>query len=273
MSWTAETPILSTSQLVIGYRIPGSTPLVLAPAMNLGLSAGEVVSLLGPNGSGKSTLIRTLAGLHSAISGIVEIQGQVVKSNQVLQTARALSLVLTDRIEVQHLTVRQLVAMGRYPYTGWLGRLTNRDKVRVEEAMGLVKMTLLADRYLHDLSDGEQQRALLAKALAQDTPVIILDEPTAHLDLPNRISLMKTLKNLARETGKAILFSSHDLDLAIHTADRLWLMKRGESIIDGRADQFLDGVVLNEVFTSGLDQGEKRLFNEYLGRLHSPQPE
>jgi iron complex transport system ATP-binding protein len=103
--------------------------------------------------------------------------------------------------------------------------------------------------------------------------VIILDEPTAHLDLPNRISLMKTLKNLARETGKAILFSSHDLDLAIHTADRLWLMKRGESIIDGRADQFLDGVVLNEVFTSGLDQGEKRLFNEYLGRLHSPQPE
>ncbi|MFO7616092.1 MAG: ABC transporter ATP-binding protein [Bacteroidales bacterium] len=267
MSRESNSAILSTDQLTIGYRVSGKPPLVLAPAMNLELRAGEVVSLLGPNGSGKSTLIRTLAGLHPAISGGVEILGQVVKSNQVLQTARVLSLVLTDRIEVQHLTVRQLVSMGRYPYTGWLGRLGNQDKEKVEEAMHLVRMTNLADQCLHDLSDGEQQRALLAKALAQDTPVIILDEPTAHLDLPNRISLMRTLRNLTRETTKAIIFSSHDLDLAIHTADRFWLMKRGRSLIDGKASQFFDGKVLNEVFTSGLDPDEKLLFSDYLARL------
>ena len=273
MSSEFDATILSTNQLTIGYRIPGKPPLLLAPSMNLELGAGEVVSLLGPNGSGKSTLIRTLAGLHPPISGTVEILGQVVRSNQVLQTARVLSLVLTDRIEVQHLTVRQLVSMGRYPYTGWLGRLGSQDKEKVEEAMNLVKMSTLADQCLHDLSDGEQQRALLAKALAQDTPVIILDEPTAHLDLPNRISLMRTLRRLAKETDKTILFSSHDLDLAIHTADRLWLMRRGCSLIDGKSSRFMDGTVLNEVFTSGLDPGEKALFSDYLLRLSPKQPE
>ncbi len=269
MSGHAHLIVLETHSLAIGYKKVGHPALILSDHLNLTFTKGEVVALLGPNGSGKSTLIRTLAGLQAPIHGTVEILGQTVKSNQVRQTAQVLSIVLTERIEVRDLTVFQLVSMGRYPYTGWLGRLNREDRAKTHEAMEMVRLNDFAERCLHELSDGEQQRALLAKALAQDTPVIILDEPTAHLDLPNRISLMRLIRNLADQTGKSILFSSHDLDLAVHTADTLWLLRQGGLLIAGKPDDLVRGNTLEDTFGAGLSSGEQQLLKEYIGNIRT----
>jgi iron complex transport system ATP-binding protein len=196
--------------------------------------------------------------------------GIPVRSSNARQTARIISLVLTDRIEVRNLTVFQLVSMGRYPYTGWLGRLDQEDRMKTVMAMEMVRLEGYADRFLHEMSDGEQQKALLAKALAQDTPVIIMDEPTAHLDLPNRISLMRLLRRLADETGKSILFSTHDLDLAVHAADTLWLFKRGGPILSGTPGFLIGNRALGDTFREGMMQTDEDLLDAYLGNLKPP---
>ena len=259
--------VLETSSLTIGYHKPGETPLILAGGLDLNFGTGEVVALLGPNGSGKSTLIRTIAGLQNPLSGSVRIMGIPVRTSNVKQTAKIISIVLTDRIKVRNLTVFQLVSMGRYPYTGWLGRLSREDRAITVNAMKMVHLEGFEHRYLHELSDGEQQRALLAKAMAQDTPVIIMDEPTAHLDLPNRISLMRLLRGLADKTGKSILFSTHDLDLAVHTADTLWLLKRGGPLMAGPPTNLISSKALEETFSEGLIPADEELLKEYIGHL------
>ncbi|MCX6223804.1 MAG: ABC transporter ATP-binding protein [Bacteroidia bacterium] len=259
--------VLESHDLAIGYPYPGSLPLILARNLHLTIQRGQVTGLLGPNGSGKSTLLRTLAGLQPTISGSVKVMGQTIRSNQVRLTARMLSVVLTDRIDVRNLTVFQLVSMGRYPYTDWLGRAGTNDDERIKTALEQVRLRDYSNRFFNELSDGEQQRTLLAKALVQDTPLIILDEPTAHLDLPNRISIMRLLRNLADETGKSILFSTHDLDLAIHTADELWLLQKGGVLLRGRPAELMAGDAFEDTFRTGTDDADLNIISDYFRSL------
>ncbi len=211
--------LLHTSQLRIGYDAHQ-----VAGPLSVQLKAGQLVCLLGPNGAGKSTLMRTLSGLQRALGGDVFITNQLLPEIPPTELAKKLSLVLTERIEVGHLTVGELVALGRTPYTNWLGKLTSEDQTKVTRALELTGTTSFIHRRLPQLSDGERQKVMLARALAQDTDLIVLDEPTAHLDLPSRVELMRLLHELARHTRKAILLSTHELDLALQAADELWLM-------------------------------------------------
>ena len=212
--------ILTAEQLTIGYPIAGKPAGKVAGPFDLQLRGGELVGLLGPNGAGKSTLVRTLAGIQPTLGGSIYIGGDRLEKLRPADLARKVSIVLTERVEAGNLLVRALVALGRYPYTGWFGRLSKEDEVKVQEAMEMTDTLSLADRSLHTLSDGERQKVMLARALAQDTPLIILDAPTAHLDLPNRVELFALLRRLTRDTRKAILLSTHELDLALQAGAR-----------------------------------------------------
>lgn len=237
--------ILTTTNLAIGY---GATPLL--SALDLRLQAGELVCLLGPNGSGKSTLLRTLAGLQPVLSGEVKIGGQSVHKQSSMELARQLALVLTEKTDPGNLRVEELIALGRIPYTGWFGTLTKEDKEKVDWAMAVTGVSVFRYRQVFQLSDGEKQKVMLARALAQDTRLIILDEPTAHLDLPNRFEMMRLLHDLARSTGKSILLSSHELDLALQTADQLWIVSSEGTLTDGIPED----LVLNGTFENAFSR-------------------
>jgi iron complex transport system ATP-binding protein len=220
--------IFETKGLTVGYGT-----LRLFEDLDLQLNSSELVCFMGPNGSGKSTLIRTLAGLQRPLAGVVPPKDE-----------KLVAIVLTDRIQSHHMTVRELVAYGRYPYLGWDLSPTRDDRDKIESAIALVRIEALLDKKLNELSDGQMQMAMIARALAQDTPVLLLDEPTAHLDLNNRLEIMNLLRRLAREKKKSILLATHELDLALQTADSVWLasgkkLKRGmpeDLVLDGSFD-------------------------------------
>lgn len=234
--------LLQTHNLSIGYKTGSKSIKKIAGPLNLEMHKGQLICLLGPNGSGKSTLIRTLAGLQPVLSGSVAIENYNIAKLKPIDIAKKLSMVLTDRVQSGNLNVYSVIALGRFPYTNWLGSLSQTDKDIIKWAIKLTETEAFVDRRLHLLSDGESQKVMLARALAQDTPIIILDEPTAHLDLPNRISLMRLLHQLARSTNKAIMLSTHDLDLALQTADQVWLLKTDGDLVKGvPEDMVLDG--------------------------------
>ena len=210
--------MIKCDNLTIGY---GSR--VIQHDLSFTLADGELVALLGANGCGKSTLLRTLAGLQPALAGTYSLL-PLGESGLSARRSKYIALVLTERLSVDSATVRDVVAMGRYPYTSFLGTLTAADNRIVNEAMQQVDVLDLADTFYNDHSDGEKQRILIAKALAQQTPVILLDEPTAHLDLPSRIKTLNLIRSIAHEQNKTILISTHELDLALRTADRVLLM-------------------------------------------------
>lgn len=237
---------LSTRALSIGYAGSGRPPV--ASGIDLSVRPGTLTCLLGPNGSGKSTLIRTLAGMHPPLSGTVLLGGEEIIRMRAGRRARALSTVLTDRVTLGNLSVYNMVAFGRSPYTGWLGRLDEDDHRQVRRAIRSTGLESFAERDISRLSDGELQKVMIARALAQDTPCILMDEPTAHLDLPNRVEIMQLLRGLAHETGKGILASTHELDLALKAADRVWLMNRGESVWDGVPEDLVLNGTFEEVF-------------------------
>lgn len=205
---------------------------VLANGINAQLGAGCLTCLIGVNGAGKSTLLRTMAGLQPAISGHIELEGKPLRSYDVRDLSRLVSVVLTDEIPEQALTAYELVAMGRIPYTGYWGTLHRRDVRMVEQALAMVGMTDFRHRRLHSLSDGERQKLMIAKALAQDTDVILLDEPVAFLDFPSKVWVLRLLSRVAREQGKSVLLSIHDIELALQVADCLWLLN-GHSFVEG----------------------------------------
>ena len=237
-------PLLKAGGLSIGYKRGTKEEKILAGPLDLEIHPGQLICLLGPNGAGKSTLIRTLAGLQPLLSGTVEMGGKDLAKLKPPERAKQLSMVLTGRVPSGNLTVYSIIALGRFPYTNWLGTLQPKDREIVEWAMQITETTAFANRKQIELSDGESQKVMLARALAQDTPVIILDEPTAHLDLPNRITLMHLLHQLAKTTGKGILLSTHDLDLALQTADEVWLLRNDGDFTKGAPED----IVLNGTF-------------------------
>lgn len=228
-----DTPLLTAKNLTIGYKTGKRELKIVSESLNLDLWSGQLVCLLGPNGAGKSTLMRTLSGLQPTISGDITINNESLSNLKPVDLAQKLSLVLTERVDAGNLTVGELVALGRTPYTGWLGTLSEIDKEKIDWSLNATDTKRYADRRMNELSDGERQKVMLARALAQDTKLILLDEPTAHLDLPNRVEMMRLLHNLARQTNKAILLSTHELDLALQAADKLWLMHPDGKLVSG----------------------------------------
>ncbi|MBR6141041.1 MAG: ABC transporter ATP-binding protein [Bacteroidaceae bacterium] len=192
------------------------------------LKAGQMVCLLGANGVGKSTILRTLAGFLPPLSGKVLINGRDLPSLSISERSKAVSVVLTERVEVPYMKVTDLVGMGRSPYTGFFGTLDKEDKDIVGEAIEMVGITALAERTIDTLSDGERQKALLAKALAQQTPIILLDEPTAFLDFHAKVSILRLMLRLVHETNKTIFLSTHDVEMAIQLSDALWIVQDGK---------------------------------------------
>jgi iron complex transport system ATP-binding protein len=261
-------PLLTAEDLLIGYSKSRKASRPVAGPLQLALMPGELVCLLGPNGAGKSTLMRTLAGLQPPLGGRLLLSGTTLASLSPGDRARQLSIVLTERIEVGNLTVVELVRLGRYPHTGWLGGLSAHDEAQVQAALAATDTASFAARPVAQLSDGERQRVLLARALAQDTPIILLDEPTAHLDLPNRVRLMRLLHRLARQTGKAILLSTHELDLALQAADRIWLMPADGTLHAGTPED----LVLSGTFAAAFAR-DGLAFDPATGafQLHEPQ--
>lgn len=243
-------PILATRRLAIGYTHTRRDPTVVARNLSLTLRSGELVCLLGPNGAGKSTLMRTLAGLQAPLAGEIFLDGMALSRLQPQQVARRLSVVLTDRVDVGNLSAYGLVALGRHPYTGWSGRLTPQDEEIVRWAIRSVGATDLAPRPVQELSDGERQKVMIARALAQEPLLVLLDEPTAFLDLPRRVEIMGVLRTLARQTGRAILLSTHDLDLALRSADRLWLLSPAGGLQTGAPEDLILNGAFEKAFRS-----------------------
>ncbi|MCQ2958914.1 MAG: ABC transporter ATP-binding protein [Bacteroidales bacterium] len=231
-------PLIEISDVTIGYRNKKDS-IIINQHLNLQIFPSEMICLLGPNGCGKSTLIRTIAGMQPVLQGNIFIEKTCISRLKPKDFAHKLSVVLTDNIDAIHLTVYDIVSLGRFPYTNWFGALTEEDKRIIDDSLLKVNLQEYKKKYLQELSDGEKQRVMIAKALAQNTPFILLDEPTAHLDLPNRIEIMQLLQELAHTTGKSILLSTHELDLALRFSDKVWLMQKNDAIVSGTAKELL----------------------------------
>ncbi len=215
--------ILTASNLSIGYKSKNQDTVV-AENLNLSLENGRLIALVGANGIGKSTLLRTITGIQKPLSGAVKLQDKDIFSYAPLALAQNLSLVLTEKLPPSNLTVFELIALGRQPYTNWLGKLSQQDIEKINQAVALTHIAHLLDKKHTEISDGQLQIVLIARALAQDTALIILDEPTTHLDLFHKVSVFKLLKKLSQDTNKCILFSTHDIDLAIQLSDEMIVM-------------------------------------------------
>ena len=236
--------LIDITALEIGYRLPKSKVVSLLPPVNLQLQRAVITGLIGINGSGKSTLLRTLAGVLSPLSGQILFDKRDASQLRLKDRARLISVVLTETIDDPYLKVMDVVSMGRYPYTGFLGKLNEEDIKLCRNAMESTGTAHLSQRRLNQLSDGEKQKVMIAKALAQDTPLILLDEPAAYLDYPSKLELMLLLKKLSIEQGKTILISSHDLEMLLRTVDDLWLIGNKLPAIQGIPEQLvLDGLI------------------------------
>ena len=249
---------ISTEKLCIGYTVRNGVRVV-HPELDLQLFRGEVTALLGRNGAGKSTLLKTLCGLLPPLHGEVFIEGKPLGSYRPEQLSTCVGVVLTDRTMAGGISVYDLVALGRYPHTGFFGTLREEDHNAIRSALDTVGIADKAQRYVSELSDGERQKAFIAKVLAQECPIILLDEPTAFLDVTSRIETMVTLRRLAHQEKKAILLSTHDLDAALQLADRLWLQPAcpaqvpdvpAEPMICGTPKELIEGGSLSRFFSN-----------------------
>lgn len=233
--------------LSIGYR-NGKKPKVVAEKLDASVNSGELVCLLGANGTGKSTLLRTICAFQPYFEGEIQLMGKSIENMAEKAISKLLSVVLTERVNVPNATVFELVSYGRSPYTGLLGKLNKVDRDLTEQAIARCGIEHKTRELLTSLSDGERQKAFIAKALAQDTPVILLDEPTAFLDLPARVEIIQLLRKVASDSGKSVLLSTHDLDLALQMADKLWLLKAGGPLITGSPEDLLLSNAFQDMF-------------------------
>lgn len=242
-----NTPILQLENLTIGY-VNQRPQKVVHSGINLSLKKGELTCLLGTNGAGKSTLLKTLSGFQMGIQGKVFLEGDEIHFISKKKLARKLSVVLTDSIAAGNLTVYEVVSFGRYVYSDFFGRLSAKDDEMIRYALECVGISHFAKRNISELSDGERQKVMIAKAIAQETPLILLDEPTAFLDLPSRVEIMVLLRKLSAENGKTILLSTHDLDLALQLADKIWLMAKNREIVSGAPEDLALSGMFNSFF-------------------------
>lgn len=243
------TVALQAKGLSLGYR-KGKEAKEILSGLDFELFSGELTCLLGPNGVGKSTLIKSILGQLTPFSGGIFLEGQAIQNLSVQELSKWIAVVLTDPVFPGNMTVGQLVALGRTPHTGWTGKLNPSDRQIVGKALSDTKISYLRDERLSEISDGQRQKAMIARALAQDGQVLILDEPTAHLDLVNRFEIMSLLRGIAASRGKAILVVTHDLDIALETADRFWLLNCGTPLISGRPEDLILSGQINQLLPS-----------------------
>ncbi len=244
----SESPVISAQQLSIGYRTSRNHVKCVHSNLDIALYAGELTSLLGANGAGKSTLLRTLSGAQPPLSGEVSINNTPLKGISRHLLSRTIGVVLTDRTSVGGLTVREVVALGRQPHTGFFGLLSAHDNRVVDEALEACGISDKSHRYMASLSDGERQKVMIAKVLAQECPIVLLDEPTAFLDIVSRIEIMSLLHRIATQHHRAILLSTHDIEQALVLSDRLWLLSREEGLSSGITEDMILNGKLNNLF-------------------------
>ena len=242
--------ILKTENLSIGYKTK-KEEITVASNINLALKKGELIGLVGGNGIGKSTLLRTLTQVQSKLSGVILLNNKPLENYANLDLAKAMSLVLTETIASKNLSVFELVALGRQPYTNWVGNLSEKDISMVNNAILQTNIEALKHKKCFELSDGQLQKVMIARALAQDTDLIILDEPTTHLDMYHKAYILKLLQKLVKETGKTILFSSHEIDLAIQLCDSMIVMTKSEVISNSPCNLIQQGT-FNNLFPKDL---------------------
>ena len=242
-----DNTVYTTHDLAVGYR-NGKTVVTLLQGLNLSLEKGKLVALLGQNGAGKSTLLRALTCDERPISGTIKVNGRSLADMSQKDRSRLIGLVSTERIQAGALTVTELVGLGRQPHTGFLGRLDDEDHGIVRQSMEDAGIIGTDNEYMASLSDGERQKAMIARALAQQTPIIILDEPTAFLDVASRIETMRLLQTLAHERGKAVLLSSHDISQSLMLADELWLITTDRQVITGSTDELVASGAMDRLF-------------------------
>lgn len=252
---------LEGKELTLGYFHQKVKKEILN-GLDFQLFSGELTCLLGPNGVGKSTLIKAILGQIKPWKGGIKIANQNIENFEVGELAKRIAVVLTDPVFPGNMTVGQLVALGRTPHTGWSGKLSGSDREIVEKALSDTKINYLRNERLSEISDGQRQKAMIARALAQDGKLMILDEPTAHLDLVNRFEIMELLRDIAAQKGKAVLVVTHDLDIAIETADRFWLLNCGTPLISGKPEDLIISGKINQLLP-----GDKYRFSPERGKL------
>ena len=244
----STTAILSAQALSIGYRTGHHGVKQIHHDLSFALHRGELTCLLGANGSGKSTLLRTLAATQPPLAGTITLEGRDLSTLSERELSRLIGVVLTDKTQTGGLTVYEMVSLGRQPHTGFFGRLDRHDRQVVDEAIEAAGIAHKADTYMAQLSDGERQKAMIAKVLAQECPLVILDEPTAFLDAVSRIETMTLLHRIATTQHKAILLSTHDIEQALVLADRLWLLRKGQGLCSGVTEDLILNGDLDTLF-------------------------
>ncbi|WP_369049448.1 ABC transporter ATP-binding protein [Tenacibaculum sp. UWU-22] len=257
MNSVSKHTILETKNLSIGYQSK-KKQTTIASAINITVEKGKFVGLLGKNGIGKSTLLRTLAKVQKPLKGSVKLNQKELTSYTHKELATVLSIVLTERLPESQLTVFELVALGRQPYTNWIDKLTELDLQKIQWAIEQTEIEHLKNKRFYELSDGQLQRVLIARALAQDAEIIILDEPTAHLDIHHTFKVFSLLKKLVKNTGKTIIISTHEINLAIQLADELILLSENE-IYSGTIEKLVDQKAFEKLFAKDLISFNKTL--------------
>lgn len=234
---------ISINDLCIGYKEKDNIKTV-CNLLNASLPEGSLTCLIGVNGSGKSTLLRTLAGFLPPVSGNAYIHGSDIKKMTYHQKAKAIGIVLTEKPDIQHFSAREIVSLGRSPYTGFFDKLTDEDNRIIDDSINKIGINDIKDRLVDTLSDGERQKVMIAKVLAQQTPIILLDEPTAFLDYPSKIEVLELLREMAHDMGKTIILSTHDLGTSLNKVDQIWLMTKNKELKTGRPDDFKLGLTM-----------------------------
>lgn len=266
--------MLQANNISVGYYKKDISTAV-AEGLSFALQKGKLTCLLGPNGVGKSTLIKSIMGQLPLLEGSLILEGQDIKNFSSRELARKIAVVLTEKVSTGNLNVYQLVSLGRIPHTGWLGKLSDEDKEKVGRAIALTHIGYLQNKKLSELSDGQLQKVMIARALCQDGEILILDEPTAHLDLVNRYEIMHLLRDIALKEKKAILVVTHDLDIAIDTADVFWLMQCGfpleagapeDLILQGKLNRLLpEGNLVFDPLNGKVQESKKMVYPEITG--------
>jgi iron complex transport system ATP-binding protein len=244
-----KTPVIQLKSALVGYGHQKGACPIMSP-INVTVSEGEFICLIGENGMGKSTLLKSISGEIPILSGEILINGHLLSTISTRDLSAQMSLVLTDRMQIGLISVLDLVAFGRYPFTNWLAKMTEKDNQIVHEAMESCGVLHLKDRFYSNLSDGEKQKVSIARAIAQQTPLILLDEPLNHLDLINKAEIFSLLMRLCAEQNKTIVISTHQVELALQAADKIWLINSNHQLIETTPDDAIKNQLFEQAFIS-----------------------